>query len=63
MPAPQIMDFLVELIVVSLPQITEFIWEVIVAYLKMSGFIPKMNFGHFWPFSPLTFHNVKNHGG
>ena len=30
MPAPQIMDFLVELIVVSLPQITEFIWEVIV---------------------------------
>ena len=26
-------------------------------------FHPIMNFGHFWPLSPLTFHNVKNHGG
>ena len=27
-------------------------------------FLPTMNFGHFGdPPSPLTFHNVKNHGG
>ena len=30
---------------------------------KDVGFYPMMNFGHFWPPSPLTFHNVKNHGG